>query len=96
MSKLHHSEYDEVNEIGTICFSGCKPIPPAGIEITISEAWDDSTPRRQIMMTCHGGASATEYTMSVDKAESLGLLIVAAARGMREMIASMEKDNENF
>ncbi len=92
MSDPQHSEFDEVNEVGTVQFNGCKPIPPSGIEITVSEAWDDSTPRRLVMLTCHGGASGTEYVMGVDKAEALGLLIVSAARSVRNMAAKLDED----
>lgn len=93
MSILYNrNDYDEINEIGTINFNGCKPIAPAGIEITVSEAWDDSTPRRQIMMTCHGGSTGTEYTMDVDKAEALGHLLLSASRQMREMVAHLEAE----
>jgi hypothetical protein len=86
------SNYDEVNDTGSINFNGCKPIGECGIVITVAEGWDDSTPRRHILLTCAGGSSGTEYSMDVDKAEALGLLIISAARGVREMAAQIDAE----
>ena len=84
------SEFDEVNETGTVNFNACRPFQPAGIEISVSEAWDDSTPRRFVMLTCHGGASGIEYTMDFDKAEALGHLLLSCVRSMREMASKLD------
>ena len=81
MGTWSKDEYDEINETGSINFNGYA-IGECGRSITVAEGWDDSTPRRHILLTCEGRSNGTEYSMDVDKAEALGLLILSAARGM--------------
>ncbi len=85
-------QWDEVNEIGTVCFNGCTPIPPSGIEITVSEGWNDATPLRRVLLTCHGGSAATEYHLDFDKAEALGHLLLSTAKGMRDMAEALDRE----
>jgi hypothetical protein len=87
-------DFDEVNTIGTVNFTSCSSAEPHGIEISVCEAWDDTTPRRLIVLCVSAGLRAHEFCMDVDKAEALGLLLQSAAREMRRMAKSLDEDNE--
>ena len=86
--------FDEVKVIGTVNFSGCTPVEPDGIEISVCEAWDDSTPRRLIVLCVSAGLHAAEFNMDVDKAEALGLLLQSASMGMRQMAKSLDESGD--
>ena len=85
MSEKRGIGYDEVNDVGTVCLNACIPIEARGIEITVSEAWDDDTPRYHVLLTCHGGMHGLEYGLDVDRAEALGRLLLSAAKSVRSM-----------
>lgn len=84
--------YQEVNLIGSVNFSACTPLRADAIAIEVAEAWDDTTPRRDIILSCSNGYAATVYRMDFDKAEALGLLIASTARQMRRMAQSIDED----
>jgi len=87
-------QFDEINQVGTIYTNGISVISRDNdglFMIAVSEAWDDSTPRRLIHLTCGHGDGVSEYSLSPDKAEALGLILCAAARSMKEMIAHLER-----
>lgn len=89
------SGFDEVNPVGTIYFNGCSPVEPDGINIHLDECWDDSTPRRLILMTCNAGLHATRFSLHVEEAEALGMLLIGAAREMRRMAAKLDEAEES-
>lgn len=84
--------YNEVNVIGAVNFTACTAAAASDICIEVAEAWDDGTPRRDIILSCAFGYAAEMYRMDPDKAEALGMLIVAAARGMRRIAQSIDED----
>ncbi len=94
MPRRRDSRWDEINDVGTVEFTACAPREPDGINIVVADCWDDSTPLRRIMLTCNGAVSAIEYTMDVDKAEALGLLLCSAAREMRTLATQVDADME--
>lgn len=91
------SGYDEVNVVGSMAFSACTHNPDAdGFEVIVSEAWDDTTPVRNVLLTCHAGPTGVvQYALDLDKAEALARLLLSAANQMRWMINQLEKVDEN-
>lgn len=88
-------DFDEVNDVGTICLNGCTPLPhPAGIELTVAEAYDDMTPLRLVLLTCHGGTVGVEYRLDPDMAEALAHLLLSASKGVRYMAEVLDKKAE--
>ncbi len=87
--------YHEVNLVGALQFCACTPAKANNISIEVAEGWDDSTPQRDVLLSCSNGYSATLYRMDFDKAESLGLLLCSVARGMRRMAQSIDEDSES-
>lgn len=87
------SGFDDVNPIGTIYFNACSPVEPAGINIHLDECWDDSTPRRLIVLTCNAAVNATQFSLQVEEAEALGLLLIGAAREMRRIGDKLDDDD---
>lgn len=89
--------YDEVNVVGSVAFSACTHNPDAdGIEVIVSEAWDDKTPVRNVLLTCHAGRpGCVQYALDLDKAEALARLLLSAVNQMRWMIERLEAHEEN-
>lgn len=85
-------EFDEVNDTGTVCLNGCAPIVPLGIELTVAEAYDDSTPRRLVLLTCHGGTVGVKYRLDADKAEALAHLLLSAAKAVRHTVEVLDRE----
>ena len=65
---------------------------PSGIEIVVAEAYDDSTPLRLVLLTCHGGTVGVEYRLNPDKAEALANLLLSAAKGVRHMAEVLDEE----
>lgn len=86
--------YHEINSLGKVRFTACTPAKSDEICMDIAEGWDDTTPRRDVLVSCSNGYSATIYRMDFDKAEALGLLLCSAARGMRRMADSIDADSQ--
>lgn len=91
---MSSDDFTEVNDVGTVNLTGCCPIVPQGIHLTVSEGWDDANDLQRVLLACHCGTHAAEYRLDFDKAEALGLLLVSAAKGMRQMLASMREDSD--
>ena len=65
---------------------------PSGIEIVVAEAYDDTTPLRLVLLTCHGGAVGVEYRLDPDRAEALAHLLLSAAKGVRHMAEVLDRE----
>ena len=89
-------QYHDISEVGSVEFNGCAPIgsnSPQRVSIEVSEAWDDVTPCQHVLLTCKTGLNGVIYHMDLDKAQALGLLLVSAATGMKEMMAKMDAED---
>lgn len=76
--------FDEVSEVGALFMSGCGSISPSGIQIEVSEAYDDGEPDRNgVLVECHGGPNGIVYLLDPDEAEALAGLLRSAARKVR-------------
>ncbi len=87
-------QFDEINQVGTVYTNGISVVSRDNdglFMLAVSEAWDDTTPRRQIHLTCGHGDGVSRYSLEPDKAEALGLILLAASRGMKEMITHLEQ-----
>ena len=85
------SGYDEVNVVGSVAFNACVYDADAdGFEVIVSEAWDDGTPQRHVLLTCHAGPrGCVQYALDLDKAEALASLLLSATKQMRWMMMIM-------
>ncbi len=74
-------DFDEVNDRGVICLTGCTPCEGNGIAITVSEAYRDDPDAflDEVLLTCDGGNHGIKYSLDTDQARALAHLLLSTA-----------------
>lgn len=83
-------QWDELTKDGSIEFFGVTlldrggvRIDTTGIRIDVSQAFDDETPAKRVLLDCHCGERTYRFVMTADKADSLARLLLHSAASLR-------------